>query len=55
MLSVVPSEWLEKTWKHNTDLMSKYAHSFIPTIIPSKKWDSPYGAVIMVHFKGLQI
>ena len=43
MLSVVPSEWLEKTWKHNTDLMSKYAHSFIPTIIPPKKWDSPYG------------
>ena len=43
MLSVVPSEWLEKTWEHNTELMSKYAHSYMPTIIPPKPWDSPYG------------
>lgn len=52
MLSVVPSEWLEKTWKHNTDLMSKYAHSFIPTIIPPKKWDSPYGGGYYGAFQG---
>lgn len=43
LLSIIPSKWLEDTWKHNTDLMSKYAHSFIPTIIPPKEWDSPYG------------
>lgn len=43
LLSIMPSKWLEDTWKHNTDLMSKYAHSFIPTIIPPKEWDSPYG------------
>ena len=43
LLCVVPTEWLAKTWQKNTDLLSKYAHSFIPTIIPPKDWDSPYG------------
>lgn len=42
ILSIIPSEWLEKTWKHNIQLVTKYAHTFVPTIIPPKEWDSPY-------------
>ena len=43
LLCVVPTEWLAKTWQKNIDLLSKYAHNFIPTIIPPKEWSSPYG------------
>lgn len=37
------TDWLEKTWTKNSDLLSKYASRFIPTIIPPKPWDDVRG------------
>lgn len=39
---VVPNEWLIKTWQKNIDLQAKFAHKFMPTVIPPKPWTNPY-------------
>lgn len=40
---IVPSEWLARTWQKNEEILTKYAHKLIPTIIPPLDWTCPYG------------
>lgn len=36
-------DWLIETWSKNADKLARFAHKFIPTIIPPKPWHSPFG------------
>lgn len=39
---VVPNDWLIETWQKNADIQAKFAHKFMPTLIPPKHWTDPY-------------
>lgn len=41
--TVVPTDWMIKTWEQNIDLLCRVAHKFNPLIIPPRPWQSPYG------------
>ena len=54
--SIIPSEWLAKTWQKNEDILTKYAHKLIPTVIPPLDWTCPYGGGYygeLQHFSSL--
>lgn len=39
---VVANDWLIDTWQKNADIQAKFAHKFMPTVIPPKHWTDPY-------------
>lgn len=40
--TVVPSDWLMKTWEKNAKLLEHYSHEYIPCVIKPAKWTNPW-------------